>query len=321
MVHLFAAFPIKDDRKVAPGQYDGRRFFARVIVRHVDSGLITPRDDFKLGIAMHSISLDDLDAHPETEVAFVEALNSLEVAIGSESSKWRHNSIFLNVLVEAAVDLRYIEAVIRMLAKRYAEKIRRLQVDSVEFVIHNRPPGATEAVPLRFVCWNPTGAVLNVDVYAQHRENDKTVLRSLHPRRKGALDGQDVNTPYAVRVPLEEQRESAEALETTYVYDFITLFEKVLSQIWKQHSAQLRVSQGDGGGSDAVLESKLHSVTEMSSPIPHESDAAQRLLKMDEELEHQQAGATPTHKLDADGGNGSNNNNNNNNSSSSNSST
>lgn len=66
-----------------------------------------------------SVSYDDLDldAHPETEFAFVEALNALEVAIGGDYRTWRYNSIFLNVLVEAVMDLRYIEAVIRMLAK------------------------------------------------------------------------------------------------------------------------------------------------------------------------------------------------------------
>jgi hypothetical protein len=111
-----------------PGEYDGRRFFVRVLVRQVESAaLYRESPEFYTGGAVSSngsgggaataksstsaraalpmpsssasagasaaaaslssssagpVHVPDLDAHPETEFAFVEALNSLEVAMG-----------------------------------------------------------------------------------------------------------------------------------------------------------------------------------------------------------------------------------------------
>eukprot|EP00456_Euglypha_rotunda_P022304 TRINITY_DN18866_c0_g1_i5.p1 TRINITY_DN18866_c0_g1~~TRINITY_DN18866_c0_g1_i5.p1 ORF type:complete len:285 (-),score=42.70 TRINITY_DN18866_c0_g1_i5:18-872(-) len=119
-VHIFAAYPATPITIKKPGQYDGRRFFVRTIVRKLDTISGGPSDKV------------ELDAHPETEFAFVEALNSLELAVGNENGGWKYNCIFLNFLVEVSMDVEYLEAVIRALAKRYREKINRLCVYQVE---------------------------------------------------------------------------------------------------------------------------------------------------------------------------------------------
>lgn len=79
--------------------------------------LALPSSPVPGGKRISSYSELDLDAHPETEIAFVEALNALEVALAGQYKAWRNNSIFLNVLVEAAMDLKYVDVVIRVLAK------------------------------------------------------------------------------------------------------------------------------------------------------------------------------------------------------------
>ena len=117
-------------------------------------------------------------------MAFVEALNSLELAVGSEVKQWRQNSIFLNLLVEVVVDVDYIEAVIRLLAKRYSDKIRRLHVATVEFTLTTKPAiDSLTTHAYRFYCSNPTGYVLNIDIYQERRDphSGKIVFKYLKP--------------------------------------------------------------------------------------------------------------------------------------------
>ena len=250
MVHLFAAYPAKEpgagvplhgtvtnpmtERKV-DGPYDGRRLFVRTIVRKVDSAhLYRVSDPNDL----------DLDAHPETEVAFVEALNSLELAVGSEVKQWRQNSIFLNLLVEVVVDVDYIEAVIRLLAKRYSDKIRRLHVATVEFTLTTKPAiDSLTTHAYRFYCSNPTGYVLNIDIYQERRDphSGKIVFKYLKPVTDktsyvGYWDGLDIYTPYPVSTPFQKQREAAATLETVYVYDLIPLMEKAVEKVWTRRN-------------------------------------------------------------------------------------
>ena len=250
MVHLFAAYPAREPGAGVPlhgtvsnpmterrldGPYDGRRLFVRTIVRKVDSAhlyRVTDPEDL------------DLDAHPETEVAFVEALNSLELAVGSDARQWRLNSIFLNLLVEVVVDVDYIEAVIRLLAKRYSDKIRRLNVAQVEFTITTKPePDSATTHAYRFVCSNPTGYVLLIDTYQERRDqtSGKIVFKFLkraqdHSDYTGYWDGLDIYTPYPVHSPFQKQREQAGNLDTIYVYDLVPLLEKAVEKVWTRRA-------------------------------------------------------------------------------------
>ena len=253
MVHLFAAYPAKEpgagvplhgtvanpmaERKAAEGgAYDGRRLFVRTIVRKVDSAhLYRVSDPSDL----------DLDAHPETEVAFVEALNSLELAVGSDARQWRLNSVFLNLLVEVVVDTDYIEAVIRLLAKRYSDKIRRLNVSMVEFTITTKPePDSATTHAYRFYCSNPTGHVLNIDIYGERRDQTtgKIIFKYLrrpadqHSDYVGAWDGLDIYTPYPVHTPFQRQREAAANLDTVYLYDLIPILTKAVEKVWARRA-------------------------------------------------------------------------------------
>ncbi len=170
MIHLFAAYPAALKGKgvalhgaeaakrgaeqghlgptASTTAYDGRRIFIRTLVRKLDgTALFTgtgsasggsgfnPRPQSP-GMGVPS-SDADLDAYPETEFAFVEALNALEIAMHGDASRspFKLNAIFLNVLVEAVIDATYIEAVIRLMARRYSAKVKRLHVAVVEFNI------------------------------------------------------------------------------------------------------------------------------------------------------------------------------------------
>ena len=91
--------------------------------------------------------------------------------MGGGVKQWRQNSVFLNLLVEVVVDVDYIEAVIRLLAKRYSDKIRRLNVATVEFTLTTKPTVDSLAThAYRFYCSNPTGYVLLIDIYQERRD-------------------------------------------------------------------------------------------------------------------------------------------------------
>lgn len=288
MVHLFEADPLESMipstdvvRRSGAGNV---RYFARVIVRAVDShGLINQ------GLALRSSSFGDvdvseyetdegkraLDFHPETEFAFVEALNSLEVAMGGGKKLCRGNNIFINVLVEAVLSVDYVEAVIRMLAKRYAEKVHRLGVETVEFACVARPSPDAPAVPLRFVATNQTGAALYVDVYAMVRQNkgglSQTVFKLIKKggSTSGELDSMDASTPYPVVTHLQPQRYMARNVGTTYAYDFIHLFEKAIRQMWRS----VRKSTGIDVPSDLISARELV-LKRKDSEAKNEDDSA-----------------------------------------------
>lgn len=304
---------------VRSGTYDGRRFFVRVLVRRLDSialhdgSVASPVSPTALAAAGGNVSggggatssstttgtpgspsasggdnnaassrlaiKDSLDAHPETEIAFVEALNSLELAQASSgtgsgskngiyasatpSSRWLYNHVFVNVLVEVKLyDVHYIEAVIRTLTRRYSDKITRLNVTHVEFAMSVRTsPQSTRGTHCRFVCSNPTGFSLCVDAYSEQfdRATGKIVLVPLSHRERSpyALPTPspspsptstppptqppflDADSPYPVSSPNDRVRLAAQAAETMWIYDFIPLFEKAVRRVWRNHLVTL----------------------------------------------------------------------------------
>ena len=298
MLSLFAAYPAKvegkgvalHDAEVPPSNptpasasttaYDGRRFFVRTLVRKLDGASLFGQGS---GSSASSSSLaaaveSDLDAYPETEFAFVEALNALEIAMGdtgSAVSPFKFNSIFLNVLVEAAIDVKYIEAVIRLMARRYATKVKRLYVAVVELNIniisdngHGNGEEAT-CTAYRFIATNPTGYNLLVDTYIERKDeatgkiyfklvnkNDqhgRSMVYSDCSTMTDAIacspswDGLEVSSPYPVSIPFQRQRQVAASMETVYVYDFLPLLEHALSKIWKQRYQVLRYAAATAG--------------------------------------------------------------------------
>jgi acetyl-CoA carboxylase carboxyltransferase component/biotin carboxyl carrier protein len=113
------------------------------------------------------------EQYPGPERMFVECLDALSIAMGDAlqdtASPVGNNHIFLNVLPVARVRPEYVEAVTKILARRYGERLRRLRVGQVEFRITVSADGGHSTIPLRLVSSNPTGYVLRVDTYVEAR--------------------------------------------------------------------------------------------------------------------------------------------------------
>ncbi|RYG43282.1 hypothetical protein EON68_00650, partial [archaeon] len=179
IIHVYAAEPNPDAAKaqrasggVVGGDGSGERgaarlrFFVRAIVRQ------TARIP----------TLDSVyEQYPGPERMFVECLDALSVAMGDAlqdtASPVGNNHIFLNVLPVSNVRPEYIEDVTKILARRYAERLRRLRVSQVEFKIRVAGPNGTHPIPLRLVSSNPTGYVLRVDTYVEAKSEDAADAR------------------------------------------------------------------------------------------------------------------------------------------------
>ena len=156
-VHVYEAVPANmDQMKKLPRGTPRKRFFVRAIVRQT-SRLSTVKDK--------------LSQFPGPERVFVDCLNALEVAVGDslrdKAAPVGNTHIFMNMLPVALVQQEYISQVIKVLAKRYAARLRRLRVSHVEFkIVAAYPPGSTP-VCLRLISSSPTGYVLRVNTYVE----------------------------------------------------------------------------------------------------------------------------------------------------------
>lgn len=241
-VHLYLA----ETKSVAQPQGEKiRRIFVRGVVRTIDKSNDGTRSEF--------------DAYPGPERTLVDALNSLELAMGSSTldggSTIKNNHVFLNILPVATVDPQYLEGVIRILAFRYAQRLEQLRVTQVELKISARFNDDAAKIPVRLIASNPTGYVLRVDSYVEAAGHDETIFSSIGDDGNGELDGLPTSTPYPVSFPFDKKRELAKAMSNTvYAYDFVELFEYCVMRSWRIHAH--RHSSEKISIPNVVLESK-----------------------------------------------------------------
>merc|ERR1719272_1241879 len=210
MVYLFAGTPFSAPKEFRRAGYEGCRMFCRVLVRKLDSASL-----YGYG------SEADLNAnsHPETELALVEAMNSLEVGIAGNFKKWRYNNIFINVLVTAEVSVSHITSVIHTLSRRYSNQLKRLQVDQCEFAVPLRDPATGLTQLFRFYSCNPTGYSLQVQAYIEVEDKEGSKFLEVFDVEDGASaassseadgarywDNKPLDVPYPVALPLQTQR-------------------------------------------------------------------------------------------------------------------
>lgn len=205
---------------------------------------------------------DPRRALPGVDQVFVEALNALELALGSASAvaatsmspagragrprsvaDFNSNHIFLNVLPTARVAPEAAAAVLRVLYRRHERRLTRLAVSAVEVRVHARV--GADMVPMRLVARDPTGLALRVDAYVEVQDttSSRVMLASVSGGSDdpGPLDGNDVGAPYPVTEPFQRKRAYAEAATgTLYCYDFVDLIRFALRRQWKRHVRALR---------------------------------------------------------------------------------
>ncbi len=192
-VHVYEAVPANLDQvKKLPRGTPRKRFFVRAIVRQT-SRLSTVKDK--------------LSQFPGPERVFVDCLNALEVAVGDslrdKAAPVGNTHIFMNMLPVALVQQEYISQVIKVLAKRYASRLRRLRVSHVEFKIMAAYPPGSSPVPLRLISSSPTGYVLRVNTYveAASPSGGTPVFMSVEQHSSSYAAQPTASTPAAAAAP------------------------------------------------------------------------------------------------------------------------
>lgn len=203
------------------------RFFVRAVIRQAD--------------VFCNSGDGGLVSMPEAERTFTEALDAVEMArCDRRFRRTDFNHIFLNVIPPVQIDIDDVEAICRRMFQRYANRCWSLRVFGVEIKVSALidDKTSTAIIPLRFLLFNPTGHVLKVESYVESTDRKSGVekLISVSQDSPGSLHGTLLSAPYRVMDRIQRRRVVAQALETTYVYDFLHIFNRQLHQLWRRYS-------------------------------------------------------------------------------------
>lgn len=204
------------------------RFFVRAVIRHADV-ISNPRDGSAVSI-------------PEAERTFIDALDAVEMArCDRRLKRTDFNHIFLNVIPPVNVDIDDVEAICRRMFQRFATRCWSLCVFAVEIricAVVALKSDTSSIIPLRFLLFNPTGHDLKVESYLESvdPETGQEKILSVSQDQPGSLNGNLLSKPYPVMDRVQRKRVVAQAMDTTYVYDFLQIFNKQLQHMWRRYS-------------------------------------------------------------------------------------
>lgn len=204
--------------------YLNKRFFVRTLVLQGDIFSAENPEEFQIS---------------EAERYVVETLNALEIAVSDPAYENTFaNHIFLNFLPEVIVNTNMVNEIITKLQNVHAKRLWKLKVQEFELKLNVRFSATDPVIPLRFFATNTTGYNLNIDIYHEVKDQytGKVKYAGFYGKQSFPLAGQDVNTPYAPLSAVSLKRRIAHNYDTTYVYDFMTLFEQAVRQMWKEYA-------------------------------------------------------------------------------------
>ena len=110
------------------------------------------------------------------------------------------------------------------------------QVKFAEIRMAVRQPSQTKSSIFRLCISNDAGYILNLQLYREVTDPTTGVIKfiSFGPEQ-GPWHGLPVSTPYMTKDFLETKRSKAQALETTFVYDFPEVFKVGLKDAWRSY--------------------------------------------------------------------------------------
>eukprot|EP00737_Agarophyton_chilense_P001387 gb/GEZJ01001557.1/.p1 GENE.gb/GEZJ01001557.1/~~gb/GEZJ01001557.1/.p1 ORF type:complete len:2331 (-),score=312.23 gb/GEZJ01001557.1/:1422-8057(-) len=204
------------------------RFFVRAVIRQAD--------------VFSGSKNGTIVSMPEAERTFIEALDAVEMAnCDRRFRRTDFNHIFLNIVPSVEIDIEDVEAICRRMFQRYANRCWSLRVFAVEIrvpaLVVSKGTSAS-IIPLRFLLFNPTGHVLRVESYVETVDPNTGEERfvTVSNDSPSSLHGSLVSEPYPIMDRVQRRRVVAQAMETTYVYDFVHIFTKQLHQTWRRYS-------------------------------------------------------------------------------------
>ncbi|TRY78898.1 hypothetical protein TCAL_01701 [Tigriopus californicus] len=211
--------------KVAGGrEVSDYRFFIRSIIRHSD--LVTTEASFEY-------------LKNEGERLLLESLDELEVAFTHPMAKKTDgNHIFLNFVPTVNMDpLKIAEDVQSQILTRYAPRLMKLKVKFAEIRMAIRQPSQQKSSIFRLCISNDAGYILSLQLYREVTDPQTGVIKFISfGLEQGPWHGLPVSTPYMTKDFLETKRSKAQALETTFVYDYPDIFKVGLKEAWRSYA-------------------------------------------------------------------------------------
>jgi acetyl-CoA carboxylase/biotin carboxylase 1 len=175
------------------------------------------------------------------------------------------NHIFISVLPHLHLDRYEATELLQSVVHRNQQALRQVGVIEVEIPVtllephesspSDQPASAAQAedaaragpVRIRLVCSNPSGHKVHTNAYLEMFssssnlgwKNSNTTFKSIPTSEtgKGPLDGLETSFPYPPVDRLELRRLMAKGKDTTYCYDFLTLFEEAIRNSWSAYMA------------------------------------------------------------------------------------
>lgn len=182
------------------------------------------------------------------ERILVDALNALDLTSKSHKAD---NHLFVNLVSDfekVVLDPVVVEQVVVEILKRHGERVSALGIVEVETKILCSLTQDAPPISLRLVASNPTGYVhvMNTYVEAADESGSDRVFKliggtkaSLACAGDSSWEGLNVNTPYPLTRPFENQRKAAlRSSDTLYCYDLPALFEAAIEQEWVNASTK-----------------------------------------------------------------------------------
>lgn len=271
------------DKKARGG--DRTRFFVRALVL---GRVMADREESKyfLESDVEHMLLECCDSLALSK-GYVEKTSGKDVAFNRFGTLQMCNHLFLSVLPHIYLTRAEAIDILHSMVERNFGRLRQVGVIEVEIPLtvlepldevpdtptdrdsaditnasmdsFSGPGTRTRPVRMRVVCSNPSGHNVQTDAYLEVATSAvelkggshftfKSILTEANAFRKGPLDGKELSTPYPPIDSLELRRLTAKGKETTFVYDFVTLFEKAVSKEWEEYKEQ-QDSSSEGLGS------------------------------------------------------------------------
>ena len=237
-----------------------QRFFVRALVlgrvltdREESIHFITRDFDTLLQECCESLGLSK---------GFVEKQTGKDVGMNRFGTLQMCNHIFLAVLPHLHLNRNEAIELLQDVVHRNYRRLRQVGVIEVEIPImliepHSEcagdsatssPEDANRSGPVRIrvVCSNPSGHKVHANAYVEVFSSSTNMMRSNYVFKSmpieglltgGPLDGKEVSAPYPPVDQLELRRLMAKGKDTTYCYDFLTLFEEAIRHSWATYMA------------------------------------------------------------------------------------
>ncbi|KAJ8902898.1 hypothetical protein NDN08_006218 [Rhodosorus marinus] len=188
-------------------------------------------------VFFRGFSLSDVTIDGVAEKILMTAMDELERAlILPDVAATASSSIFLHFIVpftSTTTDLIFkLRNLFRNLIPKHSERLLKYKVDEIDVKIRANFEN-DKAVPIRLVASSSTGEWLKPEVYLEDNDPVTGVTESFRSFEQLETGSMTVS-PYLSSNILQMKRASARRVGSTYVYDFIGLFEMSVKKSWQQ---------------------------------------------------------------------------------------